>query len=299
METLVLDGKTFVKASKAARDLGYTADYVGQLCRGGKIASHLVGRTWYVDVSGLGVHQVEKKRMSRVKAREQAHKAIEEHIQLRVQSDEGKATRITNVRYEDDSSELIPTVRKLEIEEEVRKAPVRKVEKEDSAPYVLENAGKKILMSGKLSVIDVSEEVIDDGTVLLQPRIMKKAKVAKATLSKIDVEPEENTAITDEVVIDTQPKSFTEKLDLLSEDEEQTEPAFVEVPVLESAIVPKQKQRSSWFMVLFLIAFLALILASTGVSRTWAIISDEKTGNVGISESSFGFDIEKVLMEIF
>ena len=48
MEILVLDGKTYVKASKAAKDLGYATDYVGQLCRNDQIDAHLIGRTWYV-----------------------------------------------------------------------------------------------------------------------------------------------------------------------------------------------------------------------------------------------------------
>ena len=46
MEVLVLDGKNYVKASKAAKELGYATDYVGQLCRSGQVDAHLIGRTW-------------------------------------------------------------------------------------------------------------------------------------------------------------------------------------------------------------------------------------------------------------
>ena len=42
MKELAIDGKKYVKASAIAKDLGYTSDYVGQLCRGGKIDAQLV-----------------------------------------------------------------------------------------------------------------------------------------------------------------------------------------------------------------------------------------------------------------
>jgi len=40
--------KDYVKASEIAKRFKYTQDYVGQLCRSGKVDSRLVGRTWYV-----------------------------------------------------------------------------------------------------------------------------------------------------------------------------------------------------------------------------------------------------------
>lgn len=57
METLTLDQKEYVKAKSAARELGYTSDYIGQLCRAGKIDAKLIGRSWYVDVAELKAHK--------------------------------------------------------------------------------------------------------------------------------------------------------------------------------------------------------------------------------------------------
>lgn len=57
METLTLGEKQFVRAKSAARELGYTSDYIGQLCRAGKIDAKLIGRSWYVDVNELKAHK--------------------------------------------------------------------------------------------------------------------------------------------------------------------------------------------------------------------------------------------------
>ena len=47
-KVLKFDGKKYISAKLAAEITGYTSDYVGQLCRGKKINSRLVGRSWYV-----------------------------------------------------------------------------------------------------------------------------------------------------------------------------------------------------------------------------------------------------------
>ncbi len=58
MEVLVIDGVEYVKASVVAKRFRYTADYVGQLCRSGKVAAKLVGRTWYVSSDSISGHKV-------------------------------------------------------------------------------------------------------------------------------------------------------------------------------------------------------------------------------------------------
>lgn len=57
MDTVTVDGKEYVKAAKAASEAGYTSDYVGQLCRGGKISAILLGKTWYVAEGALTQHK--------------------------------------------------------------------------------------------------------------------------------------------------------------------------------------------------------------------------------------------------
>lgn len=60
METVILDGVEYVKASVAAKRFHYTSDYIGQLCRGKKIDARLVGRTWFVNPNTIEEHKQNK-----------------------------------------------------------------------------------------------------------------------------------------------------------------------------------------------------------------------------------------------
>ncbi|MBI2618361.1 helix-turn-helix domain-containing protein [Candidatus Kaiserbacteria bacterium] len=49
--SLMLDGKEYISSKRAAELMGYTQDYIGQLCRTGKIEARQVGRGWYIPSS--------------------------------------------------------------------------------------------------------------------------------------------------------------------------------------------------------------------------------------------------------
>ena len=53
---LNFDGKRFIPTKEAVRLSGYSADYVGQLCRGGKLDCRMIGRLWYVAEESLNNH---------------------------------------------------------------------------------------------------------------------------------------------------------------------------------------------------------------------------------------------------
>lgn len=76
MDVLTVGGKSYVKASVLARELGYTADYIGQLCRGEKVDAQLVGRSWYVERDSIQGHKSTRYRSNHVKT----HKALESHL---------------------------------------------------------------------------------------------------------------------------------------------------------------------------------------------------------------------------
>lgn len=177
METLVLDGKEFVKASKAAKELGYTSDYIGQLCRGGKISAHLVGRTWYVDKSELSVHKVEKKRISKAKARAQAKKSIEEHrIAKRTESEK---QRDVNIIYQNDDTELIPTTHKLSVrgEEEIKHVTTDTTEMVTERG-LHEHRAHKEAITGTVTVIDVADKSADADIVFLDASNVHKSDIS-------------------------------------------------------------------------------------------------------------------------
>lgn len=57
MDELTLDGNTYLSSKRAAQVTGYAKDYVGQLCREGRVAARLVGRNWYVLESSILEHR--------------------------------------------------------------------------------------------------------------------------------------------------------------------------------------------------------------------------------------------------
>ena len=62
MDELTIDGKVFVSSKKAAALSGYAKDYVGQLCREGRVESKLVGRSWYVYEPSIREHRFNDER---------------------------------------------------------------------------------------------------------------------------------------------------------------------------------------------------------------------------------------------
>ena len=54
---LYFEGKKYISSSRAAKLSGYVNDYIGQLCRDGKVESRMVGRSWYVSVDSLLEHK--------------------------------------------------------------------------------------------------------------------------------------------------------------------------------------------------------------------------------------------------
>jgi hypothetical protein len=190
MEVLEIDGKQYMKASKAAREAGYTSDYIGQLCRSGAITAHIIGRSWYVNVDELRGHRVEKKRTSRIKATE----AVKMELASKRTAETNNISdtrgnhftrhlRATSVAYSEDTKELIPEVKKLTILSETpskngNKKSTPKIEEEADA-YEVEHAGEKIIMSGKLSVVDVTDEPTwggDESAVRLTAEVYETPK---------------------------------------------------------------------------------------------------------------------------
>lgn len=60
MDELVIDNLVYIPSKKAAAITGYAKDYVGQLCREGRIEAKLVGRSWYVLESSVREHRFGK-----------------------------------------------------------------------------------------------------------------------------------------------------------------------------------------------------------------------------------------------
>lgn len=57
MRTRIFSGVEYMKATEIARMHHYAPDYIGQLCRTGKIEARLAGRTWYATEASFKAYQ--------------------------------------------------------------------------------------------------------------------------------------------------------------------------------------------------------------------------------------------------
>ncbi|MES2995128.1 MAG: hypothetical protein V4681_03800 [Patescibacteria group bacterium] len=57
MDELTIGDKIYISSKRAAKITGYAKDYVGQLCREGRVEARLVGRSWYVLESAIRAHR--------------------------------------------------------------------------------------------------------------------------------------------------------------------------------------------------------------------------------------------------
>src|ERR1035437_1997522 len=57
MHSVILNGKNYISSRRAAKLCTYTTDYVGQLCRSGKLDCTRVGRVWYVTEESVLKHK--------------------------------------------------------------------------------------------------------------------------------------------------------------------------------------------------------------------------------------------------
>jgi hypothetical protein len=100
MNELELDGKTYVSSKRAAEMTGYAKDYIGQMCREGRVEARLVGRNWYILKSGL-----EKHRFGSDQAAPEPEKAIH---------GSSRDTEWQSPRYEIESGSDFPLINRLQ-----------------------------------------------------------------------------------------------------------------------------------------------------------------------------------------
>jgi hypothetical protein len=97
MDEILIEEKKYVSSKRAAKVTGYAKDYIGQLCREGRVPARLVGRNWYVLESAINDHRFGKQEM-------------EQEIR--------PAPTWESARYEALSDEIFPSVNRLSEENE-------------------------------------------------------------------------------------------------------------------------------------------------------------------------------------
>jgi hypothetical protein len=87
MNELTIDGKTYVSSKRAAEITGYAKDYVGQLCREGRVNARLVGRAWYVLESSIREHRFGASEAAPEPAKEEKPTIVDAWASLRYEAE--------------------------------------------------------------------------------------------------------------------------------------------------------------------------------------------------------------------
>lgn len=89
MDEILIEEKKYVSSKRAAKITGYAKDYVGQLCREGRVPARLVGRSWYVLESAIQDHRFGA---DTTKPTESHIKSAESHAKIKKEKDETPIT---------------------------------------------------------------------------------------------------------------------------------------------------------------------------------------------------------------
>ncbi len=123
-DTLILEGKNYISARRAARVMNYAQDYIGQLCRSGKIDCRMVGRSWFVTEESLIAHResaidATDERASKMLKKKFTAKVIPEVSAIPSLIPESipspiipEKTEISSLKYESHNGPTLPEIKK-------------------------------------------------------------------------------------------------------------------------------------------------------------------------------------------
>jgi len=94
MDEILIEEKRYVSSKRAAKMTGYAKDYIGQLCREGRVPARLVGRGWYVLESAI-----------------QDHRFGTPEAEIPAKSEQQSASAWEAPRYEATAPEVLPAVK--------------------------------------------------------------------------------------------------------------------------------------------------------------------------------------------
>lgn len=304
MDTIVFDGIEYVKASVAAKQFRYTSDYIGQLCRSGKIDARLVGRTWFVSIDSINKYRAVKKNKLKVVAKNKPEIAIEiktvrkmvppvltaKAAQVLSYENNASRTKKLHVSYDLDEESLLPNLTKRFLPKprlipiEPANATRLKIFKDNqkAVSFIAEDL-PEVSLTGKLVIEDYPEielEAISESVVGEQNTLENKAITDKS-----DIEPELKLKVTgnDKVAI-IKTKKVTEGA-MLSELKkartipiaELSKPLAINNDITKHKFTPKAVLPQSVESTSFIFRFLPLITTFIAITLTfvfWSLSSD-------------------------
>ena len=106
MDEILIEEKKYISSKRAAKITGYAKDYIGQLCREGRVPARLVGRSWYVLETAIQDHRFGDMGGESVKSKKEAARS------------ESSPTAFPSTweapRYEASSVEFLPSFNRLQ-----------------------------------------------------------------------------------------------------------------------------------------------------------------------------------------
>ena len=320
MDTVILDGVQYIKASVAAKQFKYTADYVGQLCRGKKVDARLVGRTWFVNPDSLdehknGKHKTKEKEVAKQVDREKESDSSERKTRVRRVSPvlNGKASRQlrTSVRddgipvkvtasYESDEESLLPTLKKTQQPSAPKSIAVEyvaskrvKVKAQAKESNFIAGDLPDVALSGKLSVSNIDESNISDVTsknndISDKREDIKKQSKPKKKVEKLKHVKSDKEAFVVPLHIDDSEPEFAESLNeqrstLVQKTKKISPNASRRVSFTPSVVNELQKNRASAFVRLSPI--IATVVAIVGVLTIFSATSIIQSDGSSVSSS--------------
>lgn len=202
MESVVFDGKEFVKASVLAEKFRYTQDYLGQLCRGKKVDARLVGRAWYINLDSLNSHrtaryktvskpevQVTKKTSNHYLSRIDVEPVLKQKTVKILKGERGALTEVA-MKYEGDDYSLIPRVNKSAISSYLHIEPAEaekvKVHKDKDVKNVTNFKAEplpEVYLSGTLKVEGIEEATSETPSEAIREHPIESVVVTPAIAS--------------------------------------------------------------------------------------------------------------------
>lgn len=196
MDVLQVGNKKYIKASVAAASLGYTSDYVGQLCRSGKVDAQLVGRSWYVLENSIQGHKTNRYRSTHTKTVASVREALKEKVQSSHQVRQQHAphfyehqlVRSSRAVYKTDEADLMPHVQKTgKLGINLADAEVVTVSSENDRFVFDTPSAPKIKFKGTLVVneYDEKEARLPEGAILVHAKEVAELSIQKKPVNKV------------------------------------------------------------------------------------------------------------------
>lgn len=104
MDEILIEEKKYVSSKRAAKMTGYAKDYIGQLCREGRVPARLIGRSWYVLEAAIQDHRFGNTGVETEK-KENKTEVVQEESSL--------ISTWESPRYDSSSDELLPPINRI------------------------------------------------------------------------------------------------------------------------------------------------------------------------------------------